>query len=187
VESGRPEEALKQYRVAEQLDPSSAVVQHHLGHPYFVKRQFEQALHYYQTSLDMESRQAKAHYCKGRVFEEMGKFEEAIEEFQSQEQAAEQFTDDRKLFFGKLRDAVRQNGGEGYWRKRLDLALKESHQQPYEIATLYARLGDKQNAYAWLKKACAQKAFTEGLLFDLCWDHNDEQFKAIARGIGLLQ
>ena len=60
VETGHPDEALKRYRIAEQLDPSSAVVQHHLGHPYFLKRQFEQALHYYQTSLDMESRQATA-------------------------------------------------------------------------------------------------------------------------------
>src|SRR5256885_4318445 len=144
-------------------------------------------MHYYQTSLDMEPGQATAHYWKGRVFEEVGRFAEAIDEFESQDQAVQRLTDDRKLFFDKLRDAVRQNGGEGYWKRRLDLALKEAPQPLYEIATLYARLGDKQNAYAWLRKACAQKAFTEGLLFDLCWDHNDEEFKAIAREMGLLQ
>src|SRR5439155_12937936 len=142
MQAGHPDEALKHYRIAARLAPSNPQYQHHLGHPYFVKRQFDQALHYYQTSLDMESRQATAHYWKGRVFEEMGKFEEAIDEFESQERAAEKYTADKKVFFDQLRDAVQQNGAEGYLRKRLELALKESHQELYEIATLYARLGD---------------------------------------------
>jgi len=40
----------------------------------------------------MEPRQGMAHYWKARVFEEMGKFEEAIDEFESQERAAEKYT-----------------------------------------------------------------------------------------------
>ena len=56
----------------------------------------------------------------------------------------------------------------------------------YDIATIYARLGNRPLAYEYLEKACERKAFTQGLMFDLCWDHNDEQFKAIARRIGIM-
>ena len=65
--------------------------------------------------------------------------------------------------------------------------MKDPQHNLYNIATLHARLGHKDEAYVWLREACKQKAFTEGLMFDLCWDHDEEQFKEIARSIGLLQ
>ena len=46
----------------------------------------------------------------------------------------------------------------GYWRKRLDQAKqkyegKEEYVPPTSIAALAARLGDKEQAFAWLEKA----------------------------------
>jgi hypothetical protein len=86
-----------------------------------------------------------------------------------------------------LREAVRLGGTEGYWRKRLDIALENSQPDLYYIATLYARLGEKQKAYDYLREACEKRAFDQGLMVDLCWDHNDEQFRVIARGLRLIQ
>jgi hypothetical protein len=86
-----------------------------------------------------------------------------------------------------LRDAVDQGGETGYWTKRLELARADPPGNLYYIATLYARLGDRPNAYARLREACARKAFDQGLMIDLCWDHNDPEFQKIAKGIGLWQ
>ncbi len=113
---------------------------------------------------------------------------EAIQELETRDLLMGLDSSQTHKFYDALREAVRQDAdpARGYWQKRLALALKVSHQDLYYIATLYAHLGDKTNAYAYLKNACERKAFDQGLLFDLCWDHSDPQFRAIARDIGLL-
>jgi tetratricopeptide (TPR) repeat protein len=187
LQSGKPDEALEQYRLAEEKSPSGAMMQHHLGHPYFVKRDFAQALKHYRESLRLAPAQGNAHYFIGRVYEEQTNFVAAIQEFEERERLDGEYNAERKAFYDELREAIRLGGAEGYWRKRLDIALGKSQPDLYYIATLYARLGEKDKAYAYLKEACEKRAFDKGLMFDLCWDHNDEQFKAIARGIRLLQ
>jgi hypothetical protein len=62
----------------------------------------------------------------------------------------------------------------------------------YRIANAYASLGEKEEAYKWLQQAVDQHSELNAyhqfaLMFDLYWDHNDEQFKAIARKVGLMQ
>lgn len=187
LETGNPNAALQEYLTAERLLPSNAMVHHHLGHPYFVKHDFKRALEHYEKSLELEPRQSTAHFWKARVFEEMGDFMTAIQEWEEHDQAAGRFDAKRNVFYDRLRDAVLRDGQKGYWTERLHTALGESQQDLYVIATLYARLGDRKNAYAYLNDACERHSFTEGLLFDLCWDHNDPQFQKIARRTGLLQ
>jgi len=47
------------------------------ANPYCVRRQLDQAMHYYQTSLDMSRfRQGMAHYWKARVFGRWGNLKE---------------------------------------------------------------------------------------------------------------
>src|SRR5439155_15089693 len=111
----------------------------------------------------------------------------ATKEFEIAEQLAGSYDSERKAFYDGLRAAVELGGPKAYWTKRLEFALKEPEQDLYEIATLYARLGDKTNAYDFLNRACEKKSFDQGLMFDLCWDHNDPQLQALARRIGLLR
>jgi tetratricopeptide (TPR) repeat protein len=186
IESGKPDEALKEYEKAENMNGGDPLVQHHLGHPYFVKRNFDEALKHYQASIDLQPGWFTGHYWIGRVFEEKGDYLAAISEFETRDNLAGENKDRTTRFYDDLRDAVRQDPKSGYWKRRLDHALKDSPQDLYYIATLYARLADRENAYEYLKNACKHRAFYEGLLFDLCWDHSDQRFQAIVRGIGLL-
>jgi tetratricopeptide (TPR) repeat protein len=187
LQSGKPDKALEQYQLAEAKSPSGAMMQHHLGHPYFVKRDFEQALKHYQESLRLAPGQRTAYYFIGRVYEEQTNFMAAIQKFEEGAKTSDKYTAETKVFYDELREAVQLGGAEGYWRKRLDIALGQTQPYHYYIATLYARLGEKTNAYAHLKAACDGKDFDQGLLFDLCWDHDDKEFIAIAKGIHLLQ
>ena len=188
--SAKPDEALVHYQIAKGLSPFSAISEHHLGHPYFVKRNFNQALYHYQKSLELQPQQETAHYFTGCVYFEQHKIMEAIEEFEKGDLVAAQNEaerTERKLYYDDLRAALQQGGKVGYWKRRLEIALGKPQPPLYLIATLYARLGDKKNAYSWLKQACEKKAFDQGLMFDLCWDHDDKEFREIAKGIGLLQ
>ncbi len=195
LQTGKPDEALEQYQLAEKLTPSNPGRQHHLGHPYFVKREFDKALEHYEKSLKLEPRQSMAHLFIRMVFEAKGDYMRAIEELEQSDLAnvgngpekRSVMREERRAFYARLREAVLRDGEKGYWTERLDTALKESPPKAYSVAVLYAHLGDKEGGYAWLRKACEQRAFSEGPLFDLCWDRNDEEFKAIVRGIGLLQ
>ena len=51
---------------------------------------------------------------------------------------------------------------------------------------MYAHRGEMDKAYEYLEKAFERHYCLEHLLFDLCWDRNDEWFKSFARRIGLM-
>jgi tetratricopeptide (TPR) repeat protein len=182
LQTGHPEEALAEYLKAERIDPTFPTIQHHLGHPYFARRQFEEALAHYQKSIDTEPRHWFGYLWKGRVYEETGDFTNAIAEFE----AADRLRGKTNGFYESLREAVLQNPADpahGYWYTRLEKA-KDSKDY-YYIATVYANLGNRTNAYSYLRKACEKRAFSQGPLFDPCWDKSDTNFQAIVRGIGL--
>jgi serine/threonine protein kinase len=187
LETGKPEAALVEYRLAVKADPADPLQQHHLANPYFALRKFDLALEHYQRSIELEPRQYFAHWLKGKVYEDMGRFMEAIDKFETGDRMVDGENTEAKHYYDQLREAVRQGGGKRYWERRLELALAKSPPTYYNIATYYARLGDKPDAYRWLNIACEKKSFYFGLMHDLCWDHNDPEFQAIARRIGLLQ
>jgi tetratricopeptide (TPR) repeat protein len=187
LQSGRPDEALEEYERAEKADGADPYTQNQLGHPYFVKGDLREAMKHYEAVLDLSGSFWQAHLFRGMVFEEQKDFLAAIEEFEKADLGRGMDQAKTAHFYTELRQAF--NGGEerGYWKKRLELALEASPQDEYYIATLYARLGPKSKAYDWLRQACDHKAFREGLLFDRCWDHNDKEFQATVRSIGLLK
>jgi tetratricopeptide (TPR) repeat protein len=187
IETGKPEAALAEYRLAEEADPASPLIQFHLGHPYYSQGKFDLALEHYQKSIDLEPRHYVGHTFKGMVYEDMGRFPEAIEEFETRDRMVNGDNTEAKHYYDQLREAVRQGGGKRYWERRLELALSRPQLEYYHIATYYARLGDKRNAYLWLNKACEKKTFHMGVMHDLCWDRNDPEFQKIARGMGLLE
>jgi serine/threonine protein kinase/Tfp pilus assembly protein PilF len=187
LQSGFPERALEQYRFAEKLLPADTTIKHHLGHPYLARRDFQNALSYYQRSLDLEPQHWLGHQWKARVYEEMGDMDNAVREYR-------QFLlvrgDDpvkvTEICTAQL-EQFRQGGAPAYWRKKIEFALAAPKPNLYAIATFHARLGERDRAYEFLEKACETKSFTQGLMFDLCWDHNDPRFQKIARGIGILR
>jgi tetratricopeptide (TPR) repeat protein len=185
MQTGHPDEALAAYLKAKPLNPTSPVVLHHLGHFYFARGEFEKALKYYEDAIKVEPRHTAGHYWKARVYEETGNFLGALDEFDEMDRLNGRTNGLNET----LRRSVQQDPVSGYWSNRLDLALKHpaNVSQYYYIATLYARRGDTTNAYDYLKKACEKHAFSQGPLFDPCWDKSDTNFQAIVRGIGLLQ
>jgi len=55
-----------------------------------------------------------------------------------------------------LRQAYAVEGWQGYWRKRLDLAKKEARLKPLQahaLASLFARVGEKDHALQLLDRA----------------------------------
>ncbi|MBI4661009.1 MAG: serine/threonine protein kinase [Verrucomicrobia bacterium] len=194
---GRPEPALRHFKISEREVPTCAILQVYLGHPRFVRHQFDFALTQYQHAVELEPRQCLGYAWKAKVFEERGEILEAIEmseqadlraledEARLNAAATPLATDAITTTHNGLRESFRRHGAAGYWRRRLENALGAPTADAHYVATVYARLGQVSDAYQWLTKALEQGALS-GLCFDLCWDRRDRRFQKVARQVGLV-
>jgi serine/threonine protein kinase len=186
-QTGDAEGAREQYRRAKKIAGIDPILLDHFGQTYCMRSNWDKALNYHQEAINCMPSHPVPYYWKARTLEEMGRFKEAIDADEEHDHRAEVDPAEIKRFYEGLRSALEQGGPEGYWRKRLAEELKKPSPDFYRIATFYAHLGDKDQAYDFLEKAFKRTPFAGGLMVDPCWDRNDEWFKALARKVGLMQ
>jgi serine/threonine protein kinase len=179
--------ASREYQKAYAIYPEDPIIQDHLGHPYFMRRQFRKAFDYYLASVNLQPDHLNGHHWLGQTYEELELFDKAIEEFKTLDRLNRVDAAARKNFYDDLLRAVHERGAKGYWGQRLTVALSRSPQHFYEIANMYAHLGEKQKAYEYLGNAHEHQEFMEDLMFEPWWDHNDPEFQVIARKVGLMR
>src|SRR5262249_23266687 len=118
----------------------------------FCARRYEEAVKAFQHALEMDPNRWNAHYNLARVYEKQGREGEAVAEY----------LEAIRLGWGKpeqvapLEAAYAAAGLRGFWQKKLELEKREaarSYVSPFVIACLYARLGEKEQVFAWLEKA----------------------------------
>ena len=90
-----------------------------------------------------------------------------------------------------LENALKASGARGYWQKRLDF-LRENEQgaNPLEMATMFARLGERDQAFVWLEKAYDERRINLiWLKVSPEWDNlrSDPRFPDLVRRAGLPQ
>src|SRR5918994_1910343 len=70
-----------------------------------------------------------------------------------------------------LRAAAKRGGLKGFWRQRLQFLLEEPHVRTHAVASTYARIGDHDQALAWLEKLYAEHgAWIRTLKTNAVWD-----------------
>ena len=90
-----------------------------------------------------------------------------------------------------LQRAFDEGGWKSYWNRSLMALLKDSNRgyvSAYTISVLYARLGDKQNAFHYLDEAYAKRdASLTSIRFDPDLDllHADPHYAALLSKMGL--
>jgi tetratricopeptide (TPR) repeat protein len=130
------------------------------------------------------------HYELGIAYEGTGKPLEAVSEYQR----AVELSDGNLDVTAALAHAFAVIGRSTEAKKILrDLERKSQsgYVSPYLIATIYAGLGDKDNAFGFLDKAYAERSLDISwfLKADLRIDNlrSDPRFKTLLRRIGLVQ
>jgi len=121
------------------------------------------------------------------------KYPETIQEFKT---AAQLSSDKYYIEYNAAQDAAYRSGGwPGALRKGIELSLarrkaKTGYVSPYQLATLYADLGDKEHAFEWLNTAYQEHdIFLMGLRTDFTLDslRSDPRYAELVRKIGLPQ
>ena len=159
---GRHEEALFEIKRAQDLDPLSVIISTDAGWMLGAAQQYDEAIKQLLKTVEMDPSFVRAHQYLVIFYEHEGKFEEAITE--DRNVARLNGVDPKKTarFEAGLKEAVRTQGGRGYWQKRLEFAMEErakrQYQSPIYIAVLYGQLGDNDKAFEWLEKAYKERS-----------------------------
>jgi serine/threonine-protein kinase len=149
---GRFDESLTESQRALALDPLDVAMNFHLGYHFFIARQYDLAIAQLQKTLVMDQNSAETRGILGSAYEQKGRFDEAIAELQK---SIDLGGDDLR---GSIGHVYAISGKRGEAEKLLSQLQEEAKQKDvssYSIAVIYAGLGEKDQAFAFLEKAFA--------------------------------
>jgi DNA-binding winged helix-turn-helix (wHTH) protein/TolB-like protein/tetratricopeptide (TPR) repeat protein len=158
---GRLDEAVREIKQAHQLDPLSVVINTDVGEILYFARRYDEAIAAYRGSLEMDPNFPVAHCLLGYAYEQEGMYAEAIAEYQKWQALAK--GSDHPEAAGPLGRTYALLGRYDEAIRILD-ELKQRKEKsaqagklyiPFNVALIYAALGDKDKAFEWLEKAFA--------------------------------
>jgi TolB-like protein len=166
---GRHNEAISEMEKAQELDPFSIIINTEVGCPYLYSKRYDRAIEYFSKAIQMDPDFPFAHFALAEAYDRTGRFHEALEEHEHaidlafRGQAFDLAGGDAPRAWyalaGPLQNAYRALRGATYWQTRLQSAKKsydEDTATATKLAEIYAILGDKEQALAWLAKAYEQ-------------------------------
>jgi serine/threonine protein kinase/tetratricopeptide (TPR) repeat protein len=186
---GRMGESFAESKKYLELDPVSEQPMLHLAYHYLYARQYDEAIQQYQKFFQVFPLYPNTtpHIRLSDAYYQKGMFSDAVEEY-LKGLAQSGSTAEKTV---ALREAFAKAGIKGYLQKRIE-QLKAGPQTEWDpsIASLYARLGEKDQAFEWLEKAYAEHAdglvhLKEELAFDSL--RSDPRYADLLRRVGLPQ
>jgi TolB-like protein/Tfp pilus assembly protein PilF len=148
---GRLEEAKLELRKAQELDPLSLLTNTSVGRQLYFARQYEAAIQQLKKTLDMDATFVPAQNGIEDAYVQSGMYQEAVGE--QQRVLAVSGNPD---FAAAVGESYRRSGYAGVLQFILGGLQEESkrgYTPPYNIAQIYARLGDRDQSLAWLERA----------------------------------
>jgi tetratricopeptide (TPR) repeat protein len=178
---GRFPEAISEAKRQLEVDPLQVGANIHAGITYYFARQYDQTLKQTRRAFELDPK-ADAHWTLGVIYREKGMYQDAIREFEQER--------GNVYVLAHLGNAYARAGRITEARETI-ARLKErvgKQNVTYGIALVYAGLGEKDEAFAWLEKA--YKARDKGLTslkIDQCLDplRSDPRFQDLLRRVGL--
>jgi tetratricopeptide (TPR) repeat protein len=187
---GRLEEALAENQRAQALEPFSPLMNQGVGRAYYWLRRYDEAIAQLLKTLEMDPNLSFSQRFLADAYEQSERYQEAI--------AAQQ-----KALTSEGNAELAATLGQVYATAGYHLAIrvvsekmlgqlharaKQKYVAPTNFAVLYIRLGDKDQAFAWLDKAVEER---DGALLHLKVDpscdslRSDPRYASLLRRIGL--
>lgn len=191
-EMGRHQEAVTEIKRAQELDPLSLIINSVVGDTYIKARQYDEAIKQLRKTIEMDKNFIRSHRYLASAYIEKGMYNEAIAEFQIAATLSGENPETAAKRAATLQTAYATSGVKGYWEKELEFAKEEAQHgyvSPYRVASIYARLEQKEEAFKWLQKAYAERdPYTVYVKIDPQFDalRSDERAMDLMRRIGLL-
>jgi len=152
---GRQQEAQRELQKARELDPLSSLISTSAGWDYYASGQLDRAIEQLKKTLEIDQQYGPARRLLEVCYEQKGMFKEAVAEWQKTFTLANN---------PELAAAIGQDfATSGYkavlqdWLEGLQELSKREYVSPYEVAEVYARLGNREQVFSWLEKAYAAR------------------------------
>jgi len=155
---GRHEEAIKEIKLAQELDPLSLISSTVAGTIYYQAREYDQAIEQCKEVLEKEPNFIPAHAFLGKSYIQKSMYEDAISEFQKSVMLSSR----SPLYIAGLAHAYAVAGKEEEALKiieELKELSKKKYIPSYSIALIYVGLNEKEQAISWLEKAVEERYF----------------------------
>ena len=183
VRTGHPSEAIAEIERSVDLDPVSGSTFHAEGFINYFARQYDRSLAVARTAQGLNVSLGDWNFLLGDIDAEKRLYPEAIAAFLK--------SGDGPYSLGHLGNTYARTGSVDAARKLITRLEENVHRDGigrYEIALIYAGLGDKADAFVWLDGA--YHAHDVGLVYlkvDPCLDplRSDARFDDLMRRIGL--
>jgi TolB-like protein/DNA-binding winged helix-turn-helix (wHTH) protein/Tfp pilus assembly protein PilF len=149
-------EALDEAKKAQQIDPLSLSINTTLAGRYRDLHQYAEAIDLNRRTLEMDPNFMPAHIALGAAFEDEGIWPDAISEYQK----AVALSQDNPIALSSLGSAYGHSGDREAARKviaRLQEASKHHYVSAFDMASVFAGVGDADTAFHWLEKAFADR------------------------------
>ena len=185
---GRNDQSIAEAKRAQQADPLSGFANFNVGGALVFARQWDPAIEQLHRAIEVDPTFWFSHCFLGRAYEQKGKLPEAIAEFQ---RALELEEDNAEIWSG-LGHAYALSGQRAEAQKVLEhLKGVSAHSwvAPYNIAVIYAGLGEKEQAFAFLDQAYKDRSYylptylaTDARIDSL---RSDQRFVELRKRVGL--
>ena len=160
---GRGDEAVAEARRAEALDPLSLADSREVGAALFYSRKYDESIEQLKKTLLLDPNFVEAHTLLGRNYQAKKMYPEAVAEWQKMFAAigdapyATSFAPDPQ-FAATAGEIFRKSGYPAFLQAWLAQDLKNHPDDNFDIALLYASLGEDDQAITSLEKAYAARS-----------------------------
>ena len=188
---GREQEALAEANRAHQLDPLSPIISSVVGLTQLWTRQYDEAIAVCKKTASENPTFAVAHSCLAQAYWAKRMYPQVIEEWKTYGELLGARNESE--FASALEQGFRSAGWKGALTKGIEARQaqrKTGYSAAYGIASMYAELGEKDQAFRWLNTAYQER---DWLLVDLKTDflldplRSDPRFVELVRKVGLPQ
>jgi TolB-like protein len=157
---GQFQEALAEIEQARYLDPLSLPIRLRLGDTFYFSRRYDEAILAYRETLEMDAHFPIARYRIGQIYTQQGEYEEAIAEFE-QDMALNRSNPRSPIMLAALARTFALAGKRDEALKLLaetEGVAAQRYVAPWAVSVAYAALGDRDQAFAWMERAYAERS-----------------------------
>jgi TolB-like protein len=182
----RYDEAVAESKRILELEPVSVIYNRNLAMSFYMSRRYEEAIEQCLKTLELDPNMSTAYGWLAKSYERKGLYDQALEAYLKSGEFSVKGSDAAVA----LRNAYVGSGWKGVLRQMLELRqaqAKHGSVYPYAFAESYARLGEKDHAFAWLEKSYEQHSPFLTFLNDPVWDdlRKDPRYADMVRKMGL--
>ena len=161
---GRHEDAIAEIKLAQQLDPRSAIITTAAGMLFFYARQYDQSLVLSRRALEIDPGLVPAHRVMRWTYQAMDNYNEAMATYREERSFSETGGTNGPGWLIVLTQLQAIGGNHAEARATLAKAVSSSRFKyfadilSYEIALAYESINERDQAFLWLSRADTVKA-----------------------------